>query len=392
MIVGTAGHIDHGKTALVKALTGVDADRLKEEKARGITIDLGFAYTSFVPERITGFVDVPGHERFIHTMLAGAGGIDFALLVIAADDGIMPQTREHLAILDLLGVSRGAVALTKCDLADNARRASLTGDIHALLARTSLAEAPVLPVSALTGEGIEALRDLLAQAERDTPVVHADGLFRLAVDRSFTLAGAGIVVTGTVLSGSVATGDRVAISPPGLIARVRGIHAQNVRAERGVAGQRCALNLAGDLPGKDAIARGDVALDPVLHAPTARIDADLRLLASEAKPVAMAKAAQSNVETSGAGSTSGPTATSPTSPNSTCSPNKTARFAMMPTTAAVTAASAPASQRMLRAVSTYGAPTNIHRKHGTKVNQSVTAAPASPPQIGSKPESRAPPT
>ena len=285
MIVGTAGHIDHGKTALVKALTGVDADRLKEEKARGITIDLGFAYTSFVAERITGFVDVPGHERFIHTMLAGAGGVDFALLVIAADDGIMPQTREHLAILDLLGVSRGAVALTKCDLADDARRASLTGDIHALLARTSLANAPVLPVSALTGAGIEALRDLFAQAERDTPVAHADGPFRLAVDRSFTLAGAGIVVTGTVLSGSVAIGDRVTISPSGLTARVRGIHAQNARAERGVAGQRCALNLAGHIPGKDAISRGDVVLDPVLHAPTARIDAELRLLASEAKPV-----------------------------------------------------------------------------------------------------------
>src|SRR5690606_1929965 len=160
----TAGHIDHGKTALVRALTGTDADRLAEEKSRGITIELGFAYADLGDGGITGFVDVPGHERFVHTMLAGAGGIDLALLVVAADDGVMPQTREHLAILDLLGVHRGIVALSKADLADDERRADVTAQIAATLAGTGLAGAPVLPVSSVTGEGIEALRLALAQA------------------------------------------------------------------------------------------------------------------------------------------------------------------------------------------------------------------------------------
>ena len=288
MIIGTAGHIDHGKTALVKALTGVDADRLAEEKARGITIDLGFAYADLgLPAgggpsgRITGFVDVPGHERLIRTMLAGAGGIDFALLVVAADDGVMPQTREHLAILDLLGLSQGAVALTKADLADPPRREALQREIRAALAGTGLAEAPILPVSALTGEGVEALKQLLARAEADLPARRSAGPFRLAVDRSFTLSGAGTVVTGTVLSGQVALGDQVMISPLGLPARVRGIHSQNRKAELGLAGQRCALNLAGDGISKDAIHRGDMVLAPALHAPTARIDVWLEVLASE---------------------------------------------------------------------------------------------------------------
>ncbi|WP_263626707.1 GTP-binding protein, partial [Xinfangfangia pollutisoli] len=164
MIVGTAGHIDHGKTALVKALTGVDADRLAEEKARGITIDLGFAYADLGGGAVTGFVDVPGHERLIHTMLAGAGGIDFALLVVAADDGVMPQTREHLAILDLLGLGRGLVALSKADLADAPRRRAVADQIRLALAGTALAEAPVLAVSALTGEGIADLRAALIAA------------------------------------------------------------------------------------------------------------------------------------------------------------------------------------------------------------------------------------
>ena len=220
MIVGTAGHIDHGKTALVKALTGTDADRLAEEKLRGITIDLGFAYADLgacTPTgTITGFVDVPGHERLIHTMLAGAGGIDFALLVIAADDGVMPQTREHLAILDLLGISRGIVALSKADLADEARRAAITAEIRTALAPTGLAGAPVTPVSVLTGEGVETLRAALAAAEAETAARPAEGPFRLAVDRSFTLAGAGTIVTGTLLSGRVTLDDEVIVSPSGL--------------------------------------------------------------------------------------------------------------------------------------------------------------------------------
>lgn len=285
MIVGTAGHIDHGKSALVRALTGVETDRLAEEKARGITIELGFAYADLGGGAITGFVDVPGHEKFVHTMLAGAGGIDLALLVVAADDGIMPQTREHLAILDLLGITRGVVALTKSDLASPERIAALTAQIAALLASTGLFGAPVFPVSSLTGAGIDNLRAALVQAEAQTGERAAQARFRLAIDRSFTLAGTGTVVTGTVLSGRVAPGDQITVSPLGLSGRVRGIHAQNRKAEAGLAGQRCALNLAGDGMTREAIHRGDVALDPALHAPTQRIDVTLRVLESEPKPL-----------------------------------------------------------------------------------------------------------
>ncbi|QDA36602.1 selenocysteine-specific translation elongation factor (plasmid) [Paracoccus liaowanqingii] len=285
MIVGTAGHIDHGKTALVKALTGTDADRLAEEKARGITIDLGFAYADLGGGAVTGFVDVPGHERLIHTMLAGAGGIDLALLVVACDDGVMPQTREHLAILDLLGLPRGLVALTKADLADDARRTQVTAQIRETLAGSALADAPILPVSTVTGEGIEALRAALLAAEAETTARAALGPFRLAVDRSFTLQGAGTVVTGTVLTGRIAVGDAVTVSPSGITARVRAIHAQNRPATEGLAGQRCALNLAGEDVTKDALHRGDIVLSPALHAPTARIDARLTVLAGEPKPI-----------------------------------------------------------------------------------------------------------
>ena len=285
MIVGTAGHIDHGKTALIKALTGTDADRLAEEKARGITIDLGFAYADLGGGAITGFVDVPGHERLIHTMLAGAGGIDFALLAVAADDGVMPQTREHLAILDLIGIDRGVIALTKADLAGPERRAAVEAEIRATLAGTGLAHAPVIAVSTLTGEGIETLRSALAVAETGITAHDHTGPLRFAVDRSFTLSGAGTVVTGMMLSGRVALDDVVTISPSGLAARVRGIHAQNRKAAQGLAGQRCALNLAGEHVTKEAVQRGDIVLSPRLHAPTDRIDAVLSVLASETKPV-----------------------------------------------------------------------------------------------------------
>jgi len=278
VIIGTAGHIDHGKTALVQALTGIDCDRLKEEKARGITIELGFAYLPLPEGPTLGFVDVPGHERFVHTMVAGAGGIDYALLVVAADDGVMPQTREHLAILDLLGLSRGLVAITKADLADEARIAALRAEIAALLAGTSLEGAEVLPVSARTGAGIEELRQRLTRAALDLAARDgADGAFRLAVDRVFTLTGAGLVVTGTVLSGRVAVGDEVTVSPSGLSARVRALHAQNKPAETGKAGDRCSLNLTGPDIAKNALHRGDMVVAPALHAPTARIDASLRL-------------------------------------------------------------------------------------------------------------------
>jgi selenocysteine-specific elongation factor len=273
MIIGTAGHVDHGKTALVKALTGIDADRLAEEKRRGITIDLGYAYTEEL-----GFVDVPGHERFVHTMLAGASGIDAALLVVALDDGVMPQTREHAQILQLLGIDRGVVALTKADLAPE-RIAEVSAQVRALLARTALSEAPLLAVSSVTGDGIAALREALLALR---PKTRETELYpRLAVDRAFTLTGAGLVVTGTLVSGRIGAGDRLVLSPPGIELRVRGLHAQNRPAEQSVAGQRVALNVTGPRLSKDAVTRGDWVLHPEVHAPTARVDVRLALLADE---------------------------------------------------------------------------------------------------------------
>jgi selenocysteine-specific elongation factor len=285
VIIGTAGHIDHGKTSLVRALTGVDTDRLKEEKARGISIDLGFAYLAAPDGSVVGFVDVPGHEKFVHNMLAGATGIDFVLLAVAADDGVMPQTREHLAIVDLLGIKRGIVALTKADLVSPERRSEVTTEIENMLLSTGLAGAEILPVSVVSGEGVDELHERLFVAASEIAPRTAQGRFRLGVDRSFTLAGAGTVVTGTVLSGAVNISDRVTVSPSGLSARVRSIHAQNRPAERGEAGQRCALNLSGDGITKASIARGDVVLDPELHAPSDRIDATLRVLGAEQKPI-----------------------------------------------------------------------------------------------------------
>ena len=275
MIVGTAGHIDHGKTALIKALTGMDADRLKEEKARGITIDLGYAFYSLPDGEVLGFIDVPGHERFVHNMLAGATGIDLVLLVVAADDGVMPQTREHLEIIDLLGVKGGAVALTKIDRVEPARVAAARAEIEALLCGTALAGSPVFALSSVTGDGVPALRAHLETVAASPPAGAEDGCFRLAVDRCFTLSGSGTVVTGTVFSGSVRVGDRLLVSPSGREVRVRSIHAQNREAERGLAGQRCALSLAG-VEKKD-IARGDWVLEPAMHAPTTRFDASLKL-------------------------------------------------------------------------------------------------------------------
>lgn len=281
MIIGTAGHIDHGKTTLVKALTGVDCDRLKEEKARGITLDLGYAYANGGRLR---FVDVPGHERLVHNMLAGATGIDFVLLAVAADDGPMPQTREHLAIVDLLDLKRGAVALTKVDAVTSERRAAARGEVAALLAGTVLENAPLFEVSATAGEGIAELRaHLLAEAEVLAARTSAGG-FRLAIDRCFTLQGVGLVVTGTAFSGAVAIGDDVVVTPPNLKARVRGIHAQDRSAQSGGAGERLALNLAGDF-GKDDIARGMWVAAPSLHAPVQRFHARLRVPSSSDAPI-----------------------------------------------------------------------------------------------------------
>jgi selenocysteine-specific elongation factor len=283
VIVGTAGHIDHGKTALVKALTGVDADRLKEEKARGITIDLGYAYSDLGDGRQLGFVDVPGHERFVHNMLAGATGIDAALLVVSAAEGVKPQTIEHLQIIDLLGLDRGIVALTKADLANDDQILERMAEIETLLASTSLKGAEILPVSSLTGQGVGELKESLLKLGESSK--GATGFARLAVDRCFVLAGAGVVVTGTVHAGEIKVDDRLLLTPSGLEARVRSLHAQNRQAEKGRAGERCALNLSGPRLSKDAVRRGDWVGSPELHAPTERIDMRLKLLLSEGQPL-----------------------------------------------------------------------------------------------------------
>lgn len=281
MIVGTAGHIDHGKTALVRALTGVDADRLKEEKARGITIDLGYAYSDLGDGRQLGFVDVPGHERFVHNMLAGATGIDAALLVVSAAEGIKPQTVEHLQIVDLLGLDRGLVALTKADLADDDQLLERMAEIESLLGTTALAGSEIVPVSAVTRQGVDELKaKLLALGESAKGTA---GFARLAVDRCFVLPGAGVVVTGTVHAGEIHVDDRLLLTPSGLEARVRSLHAQNRPAEVGRAGERCALNLSGPKLSKEAVRRGDWVVSPELHQPSDRLDVRLKLLASEAQ-------------------------------------------------------------------------------------------------------------
>jgi selenocysteine-specific elongation factor len=281
MIVGTAGHIDHGKTTLVRALTGIDTDRLPEEKARGISIDLGYAYAPLATGEVVGFVDVPGHERFVHTMLAGASGIDLALLVVAADDGPMPQTREHFNILRLLGIEAGAIALTKIDTVNAARVAEVEQELRALLAQGNWSAAPIFPVSGRTGAGLDALQDYLARCAQQVRRPEEDAHFRLAVDRSFTLPGVGTVVTGTVHSGQIAVGAHVAIAPVGREARVRGIHAQNRPAEVGKVGERCALNLAGIA--REEVSRGDWVVASAVALATDRLDARLALLEDEPK-------------------------------------------------------------------------------------------------------------
>lgn len=283
MIVGTAGHIDHGKTTLLKALTGQEGDRRREERQRGITIDLGYLYAPLSDGPLTGFIDMPGHERLVHNMLAGACGIDCVLLVVAADDGVMPQTREHLAIVELLGIRRALVALSKIDRVDPARVEEVRRDIQALLRHGNLTAAPVLPVSGITGEGVDALRDALLQQANDVQRSGGEGYFRLAIDRAFSVSGAGVVVTGTAFAGQVQVGEELALAPSGRTVRVRGLHAQNCEAQTACIGQRVALNLAGDRLAVEHISRGDWLLDPALQASTRRIDIEFTLLPSEAK-------------------------------------------------------------------------------------------------------------
>ncbi len=283
MIIGTAGHIDHGKTALVQRLTGIDTDRLPEEKRRGMTIDLGFAHLELPGIGQVGIVDVPGHERFVRNMVAGATGIDLVLLVVAADDGVMPQTLEHLDIVLLLGIPRGVVALNKTDLVDAARVRAVTGDIRALLSGTPLVDAPIVPVSAHTGTGLEELRNALTGALQGAQEHMTTGFFRLPIDRVFTMPGHGTVVTGTATSGAVHKDERLRVLPGGQEVRVRGMQAHNRPVDSVSAGSRCALNLAGI--DKDALARGMMLVDTRITRAARTADVLLKLSRHVDRPV-----------------------------------------------------------------------------------------------------------
>ncbi|MBN4835969.1 selenocysteine-specific translation elongation factor [Enterobacter hormaechei] len=273
MIIATAGHVDHGKTTLLQAITGVNADRLPEEKKRGMTIDLGYAYWPQPDGRVLGFIDVPGHEKFLSNMLAGVGGIDHALLVVACDDGVMAQTREHLAILQLTGNPQLTVALTKADRVDEARIDQVREEVLATLAEYGFEDAALFVTVATEGRGIDALRDHLQQIPSREQASHHR--FRLAIDRAFTVKGAGLVVTGTALSGEVNVGDTLWLTGVNTSMRVRGLHAQNQPVERAYAGQRIALNIAGDAE-KDQLNRGDWLLADAPPEPSERIIVSLQ--------------------------------------------------------------------------------------------------------------------
>ena len=280
MIVATAGHIDHGKSTLVKALSGVDTDRLPEEKARGISIDLGFAYLAVPKTPVIGFVDVPGHERFVRNMLAGVCGIDYVMLVVAADDGVMPQTIEHLSIVQLLGISKGVAVLTKTDRVTAERVNEVRQQVCELLQRAALAAFEIVECSVLAQHGVNALRERLAQAARDTHRNDFEGRsFRFAIDRSFSIVGSGTVVTGTVFNHQVQVGERFTLTPSGQSVRVRGIQQNGAAVTQANAGERCALNLAG--VSAHECGRGDWVVASALHAPTSRLDVSLTVLSSE---------------------------------------------------------------------------------------------------------------
>jgi selenocysteine-specific elongation factor len=283
LILGTAGHIDHGKTSLIKALSGIDCDRLPEEKARGITIDIGFAWLDLDGVRL-GIVDVPGHERFVKNMLAGATGIDLALLVVAADDAVMPQTREHLDILALLGLKRGVIALTKCDLVDATTRDVVTLEIRDLVRDTFLADAPIVPTAATNGEGIAELKDVLrvacaAAADAEKP----GNWFRLAIDRGFTVQGHGTVVTGSVTSGTVRVGEELKWLPSGRRVRIRALHNHDQPAEEVHRGMRAAINLAG--VAHDEVIRGQELATPGFLKPARTLTVHLRASREARRPL-----------------------------------------------------------------------------------------------------------
>ncbi len=282
IVLGTAGHIDHGKTSLVRALTGIDTDRLAVEKARGITTELGFARLDLGDRRVA-VVDVPGHERFVKSMVAGATGLDLVMLVIAADEGVMPQTREHLDICDLLGVRRGLIVLAKRDLVDDEWLTMVTADVRAAVAGTFLAESAMVAVSTKTGDGLDALRAELARMIDALPPRATTGVFRLPIDRVFTLKGFGTIVTGTVLGGEVAIGDELIAIPTGISARVRGIEVHGAAVERAIAGHRTALNLGG--VAVDDFARGDLLAHPDRVAGSHILDVELRYLRTAPGPL-----------------------------------------------------------------------------------------------------------
>jgi selenocysteine-specific elongation factor len=286
IIVGTAGHIDHGKTALVKALTGIDADRLQEEKRRGITIDLGFAYTQLAGPAGEvlrfGFVDVPGHERFVRNMLAGVGGIDLVLLVIAADEGIKPQTREHFDICRLLAIRHGITVLTKSDMVDADTLEVVRLEVEDFLRGSFLENAPIVPVSALKSTGLDELRHQLVRVAGELPGRDWRAIVRLPIDRVFTMKGFGTVVTGTLLAGTICREDELQLFPAGKKVRVRGVQVHGTSTEKAVAGERTALNVAG--VDKHELERGMVLASPEMLRPSSRMDVRLSLLTS-AKPL-----------------------------------------------------------------------------------------------------------
>ncbi len=283
IIIGTAGHVDHGKTELVKALTGINTDRLKEEQERGISIELGFAPLHFSSGVTAGLVDVPGHERFVKNMLAGAAGIDLVVLVVAADEGVMPQTKEHIDILELLHIQKAVVALTKVDLVDEEWLLLVEEDLRELLADTIYAHSEIIPTSVVTGAGIDELRDLLEEMAREVEPKPHSGEVRLPVDRVFTITGFGTVVTGTLFSGQLEIGDTLEIQPSGLKGRVRSLQVHGQQEQEAVAGQRVAVNLTGiDL---DQVARGDVLVSPGGFSVERRLTVSLHLLQGAAQPL-----------------------------------------------------------------------------------------------------------
>jgi len=282
-VIGTAGHVDHGKSVLVRALTGIDPDRLQEEKDRGMTIDLGFAWLKLPGDQEVSIVDVPGHERFIKNMLAGVGGIDLALLVIAADEGVMPQTREHLAILDLLQLKSGVLVLTKKDLVDGDWLEVVAEDVKDTVRGTALEGSPLVACSAITGEGLDELVSVLEQKLAETPPKRDIGRPRLPIDRAFTIAGFGTVVTGTLIDGSFSVGQEVEVVPGKLRARIRGLQTHRQKVERALPGTRTAVNLSG--VAADDLLRGQVVALPDSLPPTAALDVRLRAISALRRPI-----------------------------------------------------------------------------------------------------------